>query len=97
MRTMKVLITVHLFLAHTLIIAQSNYAGYKYSEKLSTEISLDSKKWVSIHIVLSDQLDYNLWNKTEDAARSELNSKQRKLVSDLKRMQKDLNRSYWYS
>ncbi|MBK7804996.1 MAG: S8 family serine peptidase [Saprospiraceae bacterium] len=85
MRTMKVLITVHLFLAHTLIIAQSNYAGGKYSEKLSTEINLDSKKWVSIHIVLSDQLDYNLWNKTEDAARSELNSKQRKIVSDLKK------------
>ena len=70
---------------HLLLTAQSDYSSYKYSEKLSTEISANNNLWVSIHIVLFNQLDYNAWNKTEDASRSELNDKQRKLVNDLKK------------
>lgn len=84
MQIIRILISIHLISVNILLNAQTNFSGYKYSEKLSKEINTGSNEWVSIHIVLSNQLDYNAWNKKEDAARSELQQKQRTLIAELK-------------
>ncbi|MBC7884134.1 MAG: S8 family serine peptidase, partial [Saprospiraceae bacterium] len=77
-------ILIFVLFAGTCLQSQPLSAPDKISSKLAAYLSVTNDEWLSVHIVLADQINYKSWVNTQDQKRSDFSHRATTLISDLK-------------